>query len=216
MKLILFAAALFGVCVRLAVAQVAVLHIQVIEGEGAVNAAGSRNSRPLAVAVTDETGKPVEGASVSFHLPEEGPGGSFGNGLRTDVTVTDARGRASLHTMLLNRTAGRFAIRIVASKEQARAGMVTFQYIADAKNGAAPASSAAGSPSSPAKPSFMHGPLKWVVLGVLAGGAAAAGALVAGKSNSGASAASAPASTATAASASGISIGIPSLTVGKP
>ena len=215
MKLILSAAALFGACAHLAVSQVAVLHIQVIEGEGAVNAAGSRNSRPLAVAVTDETGKPVEGASVSFHLPEEGPGGSFGNGLRTDVTVTDARGRASLHTMLLNRTPGRFAIRIVASKEQARAGMVTFQYIAEPKNGAAPASSAASSSSNPTKtgPSFMHGPLKWVVLAVLAGGVAAAGALVAGKSSS---AASAPASTATATGASGISIGSPSLSVGKP
>jgi len=33
----------------------------------------------------------------------------------------------------------------------------------------------------------MHGPLKWVVLGVLAGRAAAAGALLAGKSNSAAS-----------------------------
>lgn len=218
MKLILSVAALFGACAHLAVAQVAVLHIQVIEGEGAVNAAGSRNSRPLAVAVTDETGKPVEGASVSFHLPEEGPGGSFGNGLRTDVTVTDARGRANLHTMLLNRTPGRFAIRIVASKEQARAGMVSFQYIAEPKNGAAPASSTANSSpnsspnSSKSGPSFMHGPLKWVVLGVLAGGAAAAGALVAGKSNSAASAAPAAAAT----SASTISIGSPSLTVGKP
>lgn len=231
MKLILSAAALLGACVQLALAQVAVLHIQVIEGEGAVNAAGSRNSRPLSVELTDETGKPVEGASVSFHLPEEGPGGTFGNGLRTDVTVTDARGRANLHTMLLNRTPGRFTIRIVASKEQARAGMVSFQYIADPKNGAPASSSASSDPNSPAgssagssasstpssttssQKSFMHGPLKWVVLGVLAGGAAVAGALIAGKSNSAAAASSTstpPPSSAT------ITIGSPSLTVGKP
>lgn len=228
MKLILSVAALLGACAHLLVAQVAVLHIRVIEGEGAVNAAGSRTSRPLSVEVTDETGKPVEGASVSFHLPEEGPGGTFGNGLRTDVTVTDARGRANLHTMVLNRTPGRFAIRIVASKEQARAGMALFQYIAEPKNGSSASSTASSStasaPGSPASstassapnsgksgPSFMHGPLKWVVLGVLAGGAAAAGALLAGKSNA---AASAPASTG--ASAATISIGSPSLTVGKP
>jgi hypothetical protein len=208
-KIILLAAALLGAFARLAAGQVAVLHIRVMEGEGAVNAAGSHNSRPLAVEVTDETGKPVEGASVSFHLPEEGPGGTFGNGLRTDVTVTDARGRANLHTMLLNRTPGRFAIRIVASKEQARAGMVSFQYVAEPKNGAAPANSSKSRP-------LLHGPLKWVVVAVLAGGAAAAGALVAGRSNGAASAASASTAPANATGASTISIGGPSLTVGKP
>jgi len=206
-KLILPAAALLGVCAHLAVAQVAILHIQVIEGEGAVNAPGARNARPLTVEVTDETGKPVEGASVSFHLPEEGAGGTFGNGLRTDVTVTDSRGRANLHTMVLNRTPGRFAIRVVASKEQARAGTVTFQYIAEPKNGAAGASATKSSPS------FWHGPMKWVAIAVLAGGAAAAGAILAGKSGS-SSASSDPATSTT--STSTITIGSPTLSVGKP
>jgi len=199
-------AALLAALAHLSFAQIAVLHIQVIEGEGAVNAAGSRIARPLIVEVTDETGRPVEGASVSFHLPDEGPGGTFGNGLRTDVTVTDVRGRANLHTMVTNRTPGRVAIRIVASKEQARAGMVSFQYIAGPKNGAAPGKSARGGSS------WMHGPLKWVVVGALAGGAAAAGALVAGKSgNSGSLTAAAAAATST-----GVTIGSPSLSVGKP
>jgi len=207
-KPILSAAALLGVVAHLAVAQVAVLHLQVIEGEGAVNAAGSHNARPLTVEVTDETGRPVEGASVSFHLPEEGPGGTFGNGLRTDVTVTDARGRANLHSMVLNRTAGRFAIRIVASKEQARAGIESFQYVAEAKAGPAPAT------SSKSGSSWSHGPLKWVVIGALAAGAGTAGALLAGKSGS-APPASAPTSTTPAAPAT-IVIGSPSLSVGKP
>ena len=185
-------------------AQVAILHIQVIEGEGSVNAAGSRNARPLAVEVTDETGKPVEGAAVSFHLPEEGPGGTFGNGLRTDVALTDARGRASLHTLQLNRTPGRFAIRIGASKEQARAGIISFQYIAEPKNGVASA-------SAPKSGSILRGPLKWVVLAAIAGGAAV---LVAGKS--GGSPAAAPASAATSTTPVSIAIGSPSITVGKP
>lgn len=199
----MYAALLLGACARLATSQVAILHIQVIEGEGAVNAAGARNARPLEVEVTDETGKPVQGASVSFHLPEEGAGGTFGNGLRTDVTVTDAQGRAHLHSMLLNRTPGRFAIRIVASKEQARAGIVSFQYIAEPKNGAAPSTS---------RPSWIHGPLKWVAIAALGAGAAAAAALVAGKS--GGSAVSTPAATAPAPAT--ITIGAPVLTVGKP
>jgi len=215
-KLIPPTAALLAAFAHLSLAQIAVLHIQVIEGEGAVNAAGSRNARPLIVEVTDETGRPVEGASVSFHLPDEGPGGAFGNGLRTDVTVTDARGRANLHTMLLNRTPGRVAIRIVASKEQARAGIVSFQYIAEPKNAAAPANSAKGGFSNSAKggTSWMHGPLKWVVVAALAGGAATAGALVAGKSGTSGSPPTAPSAATTAAA--GLTIGSPSLSVGKP
>jgi hypothetical protein len=208
-KQILSVAALLGLFAHLASAQVAVLHIQVIEGEGAVNAPGAHNSRPVAVEVTDETGRPVEGASVSFHLPEDGPGGTFGNGLRTDVTLTDARGRANLHTMVLNRTPGKFSIRIVASKEQARAGMVAYQYIAEPKNGLAPADSS--KPST----SLMHGPFKWVVIVAVAGGAAVAGGMIAGKYGG---AAAAPASTpaTTTATTPGITIGGPTLTVGKP
>ncbi len=207
----MFLAALLGACGGLAVAQVAVLHIKVIEGEGAVNAAGARNARPLSVEVTDETGKPVESASVSFHLPDEGPGGTFGNGLRTDVTVTDSSGRANLHTMLLNRTPGRFAIRIVASKEQARAGIMSFQYISEGKSGVEPKNGAA--PASPTKSgaSVKRSPLKWVVIAALAAGAATAGALIAGKSGSSPAPASTPATPAAT-----ITIGGPTLTVGKP
>ena len=114
-----------------ALAQVAILQIRVIEGEGAVHLPGSRSTRPITVEITEETGKPVAGAAVSFHLPEDGPGGAFVNGLRTEVVVTDAHGRASLHGLLANRIPGRFQIRILASKEQARAGTVSFQYVAE-------------------------------------------------------------------------------------
>jgi hypothetical protein len=208
----LSAAALLWLFAHPAIAQLAVLHIQVIEGEGAVNAAGSRISRPLAVEVTDETGKPVEGAAVSFHLPDEGPGGNFGNGLRTDVTVTDSRGRANLHTMHLNRLIGRFEIRIVASKEQARAGTMSFQYIADAKTVAA----SGRAPKS--RLSIKRGPLKWVVLAAVAGGAAVAAGLAAGRAGPAAAAPSTPvaAASTTTTGAVTISIGSPSLTVGKP
>jgi hypothetical protein len=198
------ALALLWVFPRLAPAQVAILHIQVIEGEGAVNAPGSRSARPLAVEVTDETGKPVEGAAVSFHLPEEGPGGTFGNGLRTDVTVTGVRGRANLRSLQLNRTPGRFEIRIVASKDQARAATLSFQYVAPPKGGAAPAAVSRKGPAA------SRGVLKWVLLAVLAGGAVAVGAIEAGKSGASASAA------ATVTTTTAVTIGFPSLTVGKP
>ena len=209
MKLSLLAAVLLWAVP--ATAQVAILHLQVIEGEGAVHLPGSHSARPLTVEVTDETGKPVAGAAVSFHLPEEGPGGTFGSGLRTDVAVTDNRGRASLHSLQLNHTPGRFQVRIVAIREQARAGIVSLQYIGEAKSGASPTPAAASAPA-PAnnKPAASRGVLKWVVLVALAGGAAAAGVLTAGKSGGASAPAASPSTTPS------ITIGSPSVTVGKP
>lgn len=118
-----------------ALAQVAILQIRVVEGEGTVHLPGSRSTRPITVDITDETGNPVAGAAVSFHLPGEGPGGAFVNGLRTEVVITDAHGRASLRGLLANRLPGRFQVRILASKEQARAGTVSFQYVAEPRGG---------------------------------------------------------------------------------
>ena len=180
-----------------AAAQVAILQIRVVEGEGAVHAPGSRGGRPLTVEVTDETGKLVEGAAVSFHLPDNGPGGIFANGLRTEVAVTDSHGHASVRGLQFNRTSGRFMILVVASKEQAHAGMASFQYIAEPGSGAA---ATAGS---------LHGYRKWIVVAVLAGGGAAAAILASGKSGS-TPAATAPVPTVT------LTIGTPVITVGKP
>jgi hypothetical protein len=47
------------------------------------------------------------------------------------MEMTDDRGRATVRGLQWNRISGRFQIRIVASREQARAGMVSFQYIGD-------------------------------------------------------------------------------------
>ena len=163
-----------------------------IEGEGAVYPPASRSARPLTVEITDETGKPVAAAAVSFHLPEDGPGGTFVNGLRTEVASTDRQGRASLHALQVNRISGRFQIRIVASKEQARAGAVSSQYVAEAKSGVASAHAA-------------HGRGKWIASAALAGGGAAAAILATRRSGS-----------AATPSAPSLTIGAPSITVGKP
>ena len=112
-------------------AQVAVLQIKVIDGEAAVHPPGVRVAHPITVEVTDETGRPVAGAAVSFQLPPDGPSGLFSNGLRTDLVLTDAAGRAAIHSVQLNRTGGPFRIRITAVKEQARAGLISTQYIAE-------------------------------------------------------------------------------------
>src|ERR1035437_11048151 len=68
----------------------AILQIRVIEGEGVAYPLGGRATRGVTVQVTDETGKPIENASVSFRLPEEGPSGTFSNGSGLGNGTTDA------------------------------------------------------------------------------------------------------------------------------
>ena len=217
MKLSWRAAALVVALSAEAMAQVAILQIQVIEGEGGVHAPGARSARPLVVEITDETGRPVAGAAVSFHLPDDGPGGVFANGLRTDVTTTDERGRTSVRGFQLNRMAGRFEIRIVASKEQARAGTVSYQYIAAANGGggAARAPDAGGRSSSkaPVTAGKSHGIGKWLLIVALAGGGAAAGLMAAHPG--GQSSAASTSGQTSAAGALTLSIGTPTITVGK-
>jgi hypothetical protein len=177
---------------------VAILQIQVNGGEGAVHAAGARDSRGIAVVVTDETGRPVEGAAVSFHLPDQGPSGTFVNGLRTEVAITDDRGRAAVRAIEFNRVPGRFEIRIVASKEQARAGTVSFQYIAGPSAGAAATAAKGGG----------HHRKRWLLVAAVVAGAGTAGGAMALSHSS-------PATSA-AESATVLTIGPPSITVSKP
>jgi len=197
LRLVVLAALLVAAC-PMAKAQVAILQIQVTVGEGSVHAPGVRDARPIAVVVTDETGRPVEGAAVSFHLPDQGPSGSFVNGLRTEVAVTDERGRAVVRSMEFNRVPGRFEIRIVASKEQARAGTVSYQYIAGA--------SAAGAAGTAVATGRVHHRKKWLIIAAAAGLAAAGGTAAITRSSS-----SAPPATASV-----LTIGTPSITVSKP
>ncbi len=167
--------------------------MQVIEGESAVHTPGSHSSRPITVEVTDETGRPVEGAAVSFHAPNDGPTALFASGLRTEILQTDARGRATLRGLRVNQVSGRFLIRIVASKEQARVGALCSQYIAEEKGNA---------PAARAK----SGKAKWLaVVAVLAGGAAGGYYASARAGHDSSSPPAAP-----------VTIGTPSISVGTP
>ena len=216
-------------------AQIAVLQIKVLEGDTAVHPPGARIAHPLTVEVTDEAGRPVAGAAVSFQLPPEGPGGMFSNGLRTDLVLTDASGRASIRSVQLNRTGGQFRIRITAVKEQARAGAVSTQYIAETHNGApavaakaapaapapAPAKSVEITPTAPAHTTAKSGEItpttikmgtgshkKWIILATVV-------AVGAGVAFLGASRASSSGSKS-AVSSSVVSLGTPGITIGNP
>lgn len=184
----------------------AVLQIRVVQGEGAVYAAGSRATRGIIVQVTDETGKPVEGAAVTFRLPESGVTGTFNSGGKTDNATTGSDGRAEVWGMQWGRAPGAFEMRITAAKGSARGGTVCPLYISDApvltgssENNPAPEPKASGSSKKK----------MWIIIGA----AAAAGVAVigvAGKgggSNGGAPPPSGP---------NPPQVGTPSITISRP
>ena len=173
-----------------------ILQIRVVEGEGVVYSVGGRATRGVTVQVTDETGKPVQGASVSFVLPDDGPSGTFSNGSRTEIATTRPDGKASAWGMQWNRMEGSFEIRITAVKAEARAGTVCPVYLSKA--------SLETRSQAQVKLAGSHKWL-WIALAVAGGaGVAVAGAALAGKS----SPPIGPAATPT-------SIGIPTITLGN-
>ena len=108
-----------------------ILLIRIVEGEGAVYPVGSRATRGMTVQITDETGKPVNGATVVFRLPEDGPTGTFSSGMPTELVATGADGRANVWGMQWNRITGPLEVRITAAKGQARAGTVCGLYLSN-------------------------------------------------------------------------------------
>lgn len=177
----------------------AVLQLRVVQGEGAVYASGSRATRGVVVQVTDETGRPVESATVSFRLPEQGPTGTFSSGQRTEIASTDANGRVEVWGMQWSRETGGFELRITAAKGQVRGSVVCPLYLS-----AAPVLSR--DRDAAPQHSLTHKKTKlWIAVGLAAAaGFAAAG--VAGKS--------APAATAAASTAP--QIGTPTIAIVRP
>jgi hypothetical protein len=172
--------------------------LKVVEGEGSVYRTGTRATRGLTILVTDETGKPVENAAVSFRLPDEGATGLFSSGLRTEVVMTAANGRATVWGMQWNKIPGPVEIRVTTVKDQARAGIVSTQYLSDA---IAPKAGGEGSFSTSHKSRT-----KWVLIAAAAGGAVAGVAF--GRSKGTTAAASPPPTS--------VSIGSPSIIIGHP
>lgn len=177
---------------------VAILQLRVLEGDGAVYAAGSKGTRGITVQVTDETGQAIEGATVSFTLPRDGAGGTFADGLKTAIVTTKADGRASVWGMQWNRTPGQFDIRVTAAKGHARAGVICQQYLSDkveARSG--------GSGTF----TTSHHIYKWLLIGLAAGGGAL-GAMAFAQGRNERSPAAAPTPPP--------SVGIPVITIGHP
>lgn len=140
------------------------LSITIVEGEGAINNVRQRVNREPIVQVEDNNRKPVAGAVVIFLLPDSGASGTFTDGSRMLMTVTDNQGRASARGIRPNAQSGPMVIRVTASFQGLTASSVITQT-----NAAAAAASGAGLSTA----------AKWAIILGIAGGAAAAGIVVA-------------------------------------
>jgi hypothetical protein len=164
------------------------LTVDVVEGQNAINNVTRTTGFEPVVEVKDTSGRPVEGAAVTFTLPALGPGGTFADGGKTLMIHTDAAGRAAAKGLRPNKATGRFEIHVRASHAGDSASTVITQ------TNAAPTSVSSGSGK------------KWaIVLGVL-GGAVAAGAVAAG---GGGSSAARPPSTAADSPSGSVTPGAP-------
>lgn len=154
------------------------LSITIVEGEGAINNVRQRVNREPIVQVDDNNRKPVAGAVVVFLLPDQGASGTFTDGSRMLMTVTDNQGRASARGIRPNGQSGPMLIRVTASFQGLTASAVITQ------TNAAAASAASGAGLSTAA--------KWAIILGIAGAAAAAGIVVATHGGSSTPSSSAP------------------------
>ena len=175
----------------------AILQIRILEGEGAVYPIGARATRGVTVQVTDETGKPVEHAAVSFRLPDDGPTGAFTSGMRTEVATTGADGRASAWGMQWNRITGPLEVRITAAKGQARAGTVCGLFLSDAVT--------ASEPRTTRSPNWRNHRKIWIGVAIAAGAFVGVAAVIS-RGTPG----------ATTGTVNAPQIGTPTITIGKP
>ncbi len=101
-------------------AQVALqsLHIDILEGEGALNNIRQRDAREPAVQVTDENHKPVAGAVILFtvHSGPQGAGATFGDAQSlTFSATTGPDGIAHAPTLHLAKSPGSYTIEVSAA-----------------------------------------------------------------------------------------------------
>jgi hypothetical protein len=141
------------------------LSITIVEGEGAINNVRQRVNREPIVQVEDQNHKPIAGAVVIFFLPDQGASGTFTDGSRMLMTVTDNQGRAAARGIRPNGQSGPMLIRVTASFQ----GLTASSVITQTNAAAASAASGAGLSTT----------AKWAIILGIAAGAAAGGAIAA-------------------------------------
>jgi hypothetical protein len=156
-------------------AQDATIKIIIQEGQGAINNIQQHRAKEPVVQVTDSGGAPIQGASVTFLLPDNGPSGSFADGAKMLTVQTDEKGQAVGRGLRPNEVTGSFQIRVTASYRGSTASAAISQV------NATPASAKAGSGK------------KFLIIALI-GGAAVGGLAAALGGKSGAASSSTPGS----------------------
>lgn len=98
------------------------LQINVLSPVPLTEPAGALSANLVAIQVLDGWGMPVPGATVSFRLPEAGPGGVFLNGLSTEVAITDHEGKAAIQGFDWREESGASFLHVIAAYGDIRAG----------------------------------------------------------------------------------------------
>jgi hypothetical protein len=93
------------------------LHIEILEGEGALNNIRQRDAREPVVQITDENHKPVSSVAVLFliHSGSGGAGATFGGQSLAFTATTGPDGIARATSMQLAKSPGSFTIGVTAS-----------------------------------------------------------------------------------------------------
>ncbi len=139
------------------------IQLQVVQGANASYPTGSRATRGVSVQVNDQSRQPVSDATVSFQLPDGGPGGVFEHAKKVETVITKSDGVAAVWGMQWNKVPGAFEIKVTAAKGQAHAGLAVPQFLTEPKEAGGEGVFAASH----------HFPTKWAVMGALAAGAGA-------------------------------------------
>ncbi|MGD0579516.1 MAG: hypothetical protein ABSC08_11370, partial [Bryobacteraceae bacterium] len=91
------------------------LHLRAVEGQAMVVAPGVSSSRRIVVAVENDQGKPLAGATVRFRLPAEGSTGRFASGMITETVLSGPDGRASVFGIVWNGQPGPLVVAVACS-----------------------------------------------------------------------------------------------------
>ncbi len=155
--------------------------VEAVSGEGAIHNVQDRSVAAPRVRVVDRRGQPVEGAFVTFRLPDAGPGARFAGGRIATVTA-DAHGEAQAPAMHPVLQLGSWEMRVTAAHKGEFARLSIVQINA-APVEAVIAPSGAGTPGAArgGRPRRM-----WLLAAVVAGSAAAASLGLVGSGGAGA------------------------------
>jgi hypothetical protein len=123
------------------------LQIHILSQSPFLQPAGVLSAHSLQVRITDEWGMPVRGVTVSFRLPEVGPGGSFLNGLSSEIAITNERGEATVQGFDWREETGVTFIHVIAAYGAIRAGAMVEVHLS--RKTAEPGSSMQVVPQTP-------------------------------------------------------------------